>query len=68
MIAKIIPSLLFGSVLGAIVDRFDRRKLMIVVRPRQWRAGLGLLFTNSVRPRLPWRSIYSIVLLMETGT
>jgi dTMP kinase len=60
MIAKIIPSLLYGSVLGAIVDRFDRRKLMIVCDLVQMVLALTLFFTNS----LP--VIYLVVLLLET--
>ncbi len=60
MIAKIIPSLLYGSVLGALVDRFDRRKLMITCDLTQMVLALGLVLTNS----LP--VIYLIVLLLET--
>jgi dTMP kinase len=60
MIAKIIPSLVYGSVLGAMVDRFDRRKLMIVCDLVQMVLALTLFFTNS----LP--VIYLVVLLLET--
>lgn len=60
MIAKIIPSLVYGSVLGAMVDRFDRRKLMIVCDLTQMVLALTLFFTNSL-----W-IIYVVVLLLET--
>ncbi len=60
MIAKIIPSLLYGSVLGAMVDRFDRRKLMITCDLTQMVLALGLLLTNSLA------IIYLIVLALET--
>lgn len=60
MIAKIIPSLVYGSVLGAIVDRFDRRKLMIVCDLTQMVLALTLFFTNTL-----W-VIYLVVLLLET--
>jgi dTMP kinase len=60
MIAKIIPSLVYGSVLGVLVDRFDRRRLMIVCDLVQMVLALGLLLTDSLF------FIYLIVLLMET--
>jgi dTMP kinase len=60
MIAKIIPSLVYGSVLGAIVDRFDRRKLMITCDLTQMVLALALFFTNSL-----W-IIYLVVLMLET--
>jgi dTMP kinase len=60
MIAKIIPSLLYGSILGVLVDRFDRRRLMIVCDLTQMVLALGLLITNSLA------FIYLIVLMMET--
>jgi dTMP kinase len=60
MIAKIIPSLLYGSVLGVLVDRFDRRRLMIVCDLTQMVLALGLLLTDNLA------FIYLIVLLMET--
>jgi MFS family permease len=60
MIAKIIPSLVYGSVLGAMVDRFDRRKLMITCDLTQMVLALLLFFTNSL-----W-VIYLVVLMLET--
>ncbi len=60
MIAKIIPSLVYGQVLGALVDRFDRRKLMITCDLTQMVLSLFLLLTNSLAV------IYLIVLSMET--
>jgi dTMP kinase len=60
MIAKIVPSLLYGSVLGSLVDRFDRRKLMITCDLVQMVLCLGLLVTNSLAV------IYLIVLMLET--
>ena len=44
LIAKIIPALIFSSLTGVLVDRFDRRKVMItadLVRVRaRARAGV----------------------------
>lgn len=59
MIAKIIPALFLSSVTGALVDRVDRRRLMIVCDLVRGCLALGLLVTNS----LP--IIYAVVLLME---
>ncbi|TLM65542.1 MAG: MFS transporter, partial [Actinobacteria bacterium] len=60
-IAKIVPSLLFTGVVGALVDRFDRRRLMIACD--LVRACLALLlFTNNLA------IIYLVVMLMETAS
>src|SRR5574340_1438011 len=48
MIAKIIPSLLFSSVIGVFVDRFDRRRLMIACDIVRALLTLLLLLTNSL--------------------
>ena len=47
MIAKIVPSLLLGSVLGVLVDRFDRRRLMIACDLINGVLCLGLLRSAS---------------------
>ncbi len=62
MIAKIIPALLFSSVIGVFVDRFDRRRTMIACDLARALLALGLLFTNDLA------IIYLIVLLMETAS
>lgn len=62
MIAKIIPALIFSSVTGVLVDRFDRRRTMIAADLARAALTLGLLLTNSL-----W-VIYLIVLLMEIGS
>jgi dTMP kinase len=62
LIAKIIPALIFSSVTGVLVDRFDRRRTMIVADLARAALTLGLLFTSSL-----W-VIYLIVLLMEIGS
>ena len=62
MIAKIIPALLFSSVIGVFVDRFDRRRTMIACDLARAALALGLLFTNNLA------IIYLIVLLMETAS
>jgi tartrate/fumarate subfamily iron-sulfur-dependent hydro-lyase beta chain len=62
LIAKIIPALLFSSVIGALVDRFDRRKVMIAADIVRSTLVLTLLFTNSLA------AIYLVVLLMETAS
>lgn len=65
MIAKIIPSLVLGSVLGVVVDRFDRRKLMIACDLINGVMCLGLLFIYSVPPLAALALVYSITFLME---
>ncbi|HEY5549532.1 MAG TPA: MFS transporter [Coriobacteriia bacterium] len=65
MIAKIIPSLLFGSVLGVLVDRFDRRRLMIICDIINAILCLGLLLILSVPQAVALVLVYSITLLME---
>ncbi|MBN2846990.1 MAG: MFS transporter [Coriobacteriia bacterium] len=62
MIAKIIPSLLFSSLIGVFVDRFDRRRLMIACDIVRAVLTLFLLITNSLG------LIYLIVLLMEIAS
>jgi dTMP kinase len=67
MIAKIIPSLLIGSVLGVLVDRFDRRRLMIACDLINSVLCLGLLATNALSdsPGLALAVIYTVTFLME---
>ena len=60
LIAKIIPALLFSSVIGAMVDRFDRRKIMITTELAAMVISLSLVFAQSV-----WL-VYLAVLLLET--
>lgn len=62
LIAKIVPALLLSSVTGVLVDRFDRRRVMITAD--LVRAGLTivLIATNSLA------IIYAVVLLMETAS
>ena len=62
MIAKIVPSLLFSSLIGPLVDRFDRRKLMIACDLSRAALTLGLLVTNNLA------LIYMTVLLMEVAS
>ncbi|MBN2248142.1 MAG: MFS transporter [Coriobacteriia bacterium] len=62
MIAKIIPSLLFSSVVGSLVDRFDRRRLMIACDLVRALLTLPLLVTNNLA------LIYLVVLLMEIAS
>ncbi|MBA4370357.1 MAG: hypothetical protein C0418_02120 [Coriobacteriaceae bacterium] len=62
MIAKIIPSLMFSSVIGALIDRFDRRRVMIACDVVRAVLALGLLVTNSLA------AIYLIVLVMEVAS
>jgi dTMP kinase len=68
MIAKIIPSLLIGSVLGVLVDRFDRRRLMIACDIINGVLCLGLL-TSSIPGLVPagvaLALIYAITFMME---
>jgi dTMP kinase len=65
MIAKIIPSLLFSSVIGAVVDRFDRRRLMIACDVVNAVLCLGLLGTNLLPDSAALAIIYTVTFLME---
>ena len=62
LIAKIIPALVFSSVTGVLVDRFDRRKVMIAADLVRALLALVLITTNSLAV------IYIVVLLMETAS
>lgn len=62
LIAKIIPALILSSVTGVLVDRFDRRKVMITADIVRFFLVLLLLGTNQL-----W-VIYAVVLLMETAS
>ncbi len=62
MIVKILPSLLLSSVIGVLVDRFDRRRLMIACDVVRAVLTLGLLFTNSLAV------IYLVVFTMEVAS
>jgi len=62
LIAKIIPALVLSSLTGVLVDRFDRRKVMIVADLVRAALALVLVVTNSL-----W-VIYLVVLLMETAS
>lgn len=66
MIAKIIPSLVLGSVLGVFVDRYDRRKLMIVCDLINAVLCLGLLFISRGMPvGASLAIVYTVTFLME---
>lgn len=62
LIAKIIPALILSSFTGVLVDRFDRRKVMITADLVRAALALVLVVTNSL-----W-VIYFIVLAMETAS
>lgn len=62
LVAKIIPSLFFSSFTGALVDHFDRRKVMIVSDLVRLVLVLFLISTRSLF------AIYAVVLLMETAS
>ncbi len=60
MLARLLPSLVFGPFAGVLVDRFDRKRLMVisdVVR------GVGYA-TLPLFPKLPW--IYAMSFLIES--
>ncbi len=62
LIAKIIPALIFSPVIGVLVDRFDRRRVMIAADLTRAVLAIVLITTNSLGV------IYLIVLLMETAS
>jgi dTMP kinase len=48
LIAKLLPALLFSSLIGALVDLFDRRRVMIACDVIRAVSVLGLVLTNSL--------------------
>lgn len=62
LIAKIIPALVLSSLTGVLVDRFDRRKVMITADLVRAALVIVLVVTNSLAV------IYLAVLLMETAS
>lgn len=60
LVAKIIPALVFSSFIGAMVDRFDRRKVMIATEITATFISLVLVVANDL-----WL-IYAAVLALET--
>jgi dTMP kinase len=62
MIAKILPSLLLSSVIGVVVDRYDRRRLMMAMDILSAVLCMGLMFTSQLF------LIYLIVFLMESAS
>lgn len=59
MLARILPSILFGPFAGVLVDRFDRKQLMFVADIAR---GVGYA-TLPLFPRLPW--IFGMSFLIE---
>lgn len=68
MIAKIVPALIFSSVIGAFVDRFDRRRTMIACDLIRAVLALGLIAISGLGAGLQLALIYAVVLLMETAS
>ncbi len=68
MIAKIIPALLFSSVIGVLVDRFDRRRTMIACDLARAVLALGLIVIAGLSAGIQLALIYLIVLAMETAS
>lgn len=62
MVAKIIPALVLSSATGVLVDRFDRRRVMIAADLTRAVLSIVLVFTNSLA------LIYLVVLAMETAS
>jgi dTMP kinase len=60
LVAKIIPALVFSSFIGVMVDRFDRRKVMIATELVATAISLVLVVANDL-----WL-IYAAVLALET--
>jgi len=62
LIAKLIPALVLSSFTGVLVDRFDRRRVMIAADLARAGLVIVLVVTNSLAV------IYLAVLLMETAS
>jgi dTMP kinase len=67
LIAKIIPSLIMGTALGVLVDRFDRRRLMIVCDLANGALCLALIAatTGMLPAGMELFLIYAITFVME---
>jgi len=63
LIAKFIPSTIFGPAAGVIVDRFDRKKIMVASDLLRVPIVLGFLFAD--RPERIWL-VYALALVQET--
>jgi len=59
MLARLLPSIVFGPFAGVLVDRFDRKRLMVIADVVR---GIGYA-TMPLIPQLPW--IYGISFLIE---
>ncbi|HYZ10457.1 MAG TPA: dTMP kinase [Actinomycetota bacterium] len=59
MLARLLPSIVFGPFAGVLVDRFDRKRLMVIADVAR---GIGYA-TLPLIPRLPW--IYGMSFLIE---
>src|ERR671918_185909 len=59
MLARLLPSIVFGPFAGVLVDRFDRKRLMVIADVVR---GVGYA-TLPLIPRLPW--IYAMSFLIE---
>lgn len=62
MIVKIIPALILSSIVGVLIDTFDRRHVMLAADLVRFVLVFALLFTNSLV------AIYLVVLLMEAAS
>jgi dTMP kinase len=59
MLARLLPSIVFGPFAGVLVDRFDRQRLMVIADVAR---GIGYA-TLPLIPRLPW--IYGMSFVIE---
>ncbi|MGH2655282.1 MAG: dTMP kinase [Actinomycetota bacterium] len=59
MLARLLPSIVFGPFAGVLVDRFDRKRLMVIADVVR---GIGYA-TMPLIPQLPW--IYGVSFLIE---
>lgn len=59
MLARLLPSIVFGPFAGVLVDRFDRRRLMVIADVVR---GIGYA-TMPLIPQLPW--IYGVSFVIE---
>ena len=48
LMAMVAPGIFFGSIAGVFVDRWDRKKVMVIISALQAITILGLLFVRSV--------------------
>ncbi len=62
LMAMVAPGIFFGSIAGIFVDRWDRKKIMVITSALQAMTILGLLFVRSVE----WLWVIYLTVFLES--